>query len=461
MDIDFYTSSAFLGPACVFEPSDSYQMADAVLTFQNFSSPFAVRGGGHMPIADAANINSTGVLLSTAGLSQVQVSDDKKTVNVGPGNHWVDVYRGLEPYGLTVVGGRLGVVGVPGLLLGGGVSYFGNEYGWGSANIASFTVVLANGTVAVARADNEYSDLFWALRGGGNSFGIVTNFEMNTIEAPEVMIGLASYVNSEHTADDFIDAVHDYAVSGTKDHKSATIPTAEFIQALGTVFYSSFVFYNGKNESPASLKKFLGTKNGTSTNDQGLKTMTNSYSYRSMYKWSQELDPTFPLLKGDRQRFYVLNIHASNREAIAIVHDTYLDIAKSELPPGVLVAALAFPAVGEKYIEASTVNGGDPMSLDPEGAPYIWVEESITALSTVTDEQLDEFYDKANAEITKRLKERGIDIPAFLYLNDANPKQDVFATYPQENVQRLRRIRAKYDPERVYTDLMPGGWKVD
>lgn len=137
---DFYTSSAWLGPACVFEPSDSYQMADAVLTMQNHSSPFALRGGGHMPIADAANINSTGVLLSTYGLSQVQVSEDRKTVNIGPGNHWSDVYKGLEPYGLTVVGGRLGVVGVPGLLLGGGVSYFGNEYGWSSANIASYTV---------------------------------------------------------------------------------------------------------------------------------------------------------------------------------------------------------------------------------------------------------------------------------------------------------------------------------
>ena len=117
-------------------------MADAVLTFQNFSSPFAVRGGGHMPHAGAANINSTGVLLSTASLSQVEVSDDRKTVDVGPGNRWVDVYKGLEPYGLTVVGGRLGVVGVPGLLLGGGVSFFGNEYGWASANIASYTVCL-------------------------------------------------------------------------------------------------------------------------------------------------------------------------------------------------------------------------------------------------------------------------------------------------------------------------------
>lgn len=139
---DFYTTSAVLNPKCVFEPTTSEEMAGGVQILRNVSSPFAFRGGGHMPIGDAANINSTGVLLSSYGLTQVDVADDGKTVNVGPGNHWVDVYRGLESHGLTVVGGRLGVVGVPGLLLGGGVSFFGNEYGWASANIASFTVCM-------------------------------------------------------------------------------------------------------------------------------------------------------------------------------------------------------------------------------------------------------------------------------------------------------------------------------
>lgn len=320
--------------------------------------------------------------------------------------------------------------------------------------------MLANGKVVVARADNEYSDLFWALRGGGNSFAIVTNFEMTTIEAPTVMIGLASYVNNERVADAFIDAVHDYTVSGSKDYKSATIPTVEFIAPIGTTFYTSFVFYNGDNESPAALHKFLGKEGHNITTERKLTTMTNSFQRRSMYQWTKELDPTFPLLKGDRQRFYVLNIHAANREAIATVHDTFMEFAKSKLPPGVLAAALAFPAVGEKYIQASTVNGGDPMSLDPAGAPYIWVEESITAPGTVKDEDLDQFYDKVNAEITKRLKEKNIAIPKFVYINDANPGQDAFATYPRENLQRLKSVRAKYDPERVYTDLMPGGWKV-
>ena len=290
----------------------------------------------------------------------------------------------------------------------------------------------------------------------------MTNFELKTIDAPAVMVGLASYAPGPHVADAFIDAVHDYAVEGSKDYKSATIPTAAYIQAINGAAYSSFVFYNGKEKSPKALKKFLGKGNDTLSvpDDRKLTTLTNTYTYRSMNQWSHELDLAFPLLKGDRQRFYVLNIHAANREAIATVHDTFMEFAKSKLPPGVLAAVLAFPAVGDKYIQASTVNGGDPMSLDPAGAPYIWVEESITAPGTVKDEDLDQFYDKVNAEITKRLKEKNIAIPKFVYINDANPGQDAFATYPPENLQRLKSIRAKYDPERVYTDLMPGGWKV-
>jgi FAD/FMN-containing dehydrogenase len=105
-----------------------------------FNTPFAIRGGGHMPIANAANINSTGVLLATSGLSGLELSADKSVVFVGPGATWGNVYKYLEPHGLAVVGGRLGVVGVPGLLLGGGVSFFGNQYGWASDNVVLFEV---------------------------------------------------------------------------------------------------------------------------------------------------------------------------------------------------------------------------------------------------------------------------------------------------------------------------------
>lgn len=115
-------------------------MSFGVKTLVAAGTPFALQGGGHMPIAGAANIDSSGILLSSYNLDQLVMADDLSYVSVGPGNHWVDVYDYLEPYNKIIVGGRMGVVGVPGFLIGGGISFFSYEYGWSSANIASFEV---------------------------------------------------------------------------------------------------------------------------------------------------------------------------------------------------------------------------------------------------------------------------------------------------------------------------------
>ncbi|KAK7698714.1 hypothetical protein SLS64_012325 [Diaporthe eres] len=100
-----------------------------------------------MPIPDAANIDSRGVLLASSGFDQLKLSEDKSTIEVGAGNKWGQVYEYLAHYKLTVVGGRAGLVGVPGFLLGGGISFFGNEYGWASANVVQYDCVLANGDI--------------------------------------------------------------------------------------------------------------------------------------------------------------------------------------------------------------------------------------------------------------------------------------------------------------------------
>lgn len=105
-----------------------------------FGSQFAMKGGGHTPIEYINNINSSGVLLSSTALKTLALSLDGKTVSVGPGNRWGDVYSYLEPYELNVVGGRLGIVGVPGLIMGGGMSFLSWEHGFASSNIASLTV---------------------------------------------------------------------------------------------------------------------------------------------------------------------------------------------------------------------------------------------------------------------------------------------------------------------------------
>lgn len=77
-----------------------------ILTEAN--TTFAIRGGGHMPISNAANIETPGVLLASISMSQLKLSDDQSTIEVGTGNKWSQVYQFLAPYQLTVVGGRAG-----------------------------------------------------------------------------------------------------------------------------------------------------------------------------------------------------------------------------------------------------------------------------------------------------------------------------------------------------------------
>lgn len=92
-----------------------------------------MRGGGHMPIPDAANINSTGVQISSSNLRTLELSEDRETMSIGPGPRWGEVFIYMDGTNLTVVGGRLAPVGVPGLLLGGGISYFSYARGFASS----------------------------------------------------------------------------------------------------------------------------------------------------------------------------------------------------------------------------------------------------------------------------------------------------------------------------------------
>jgi len=93
-----------------------------------------------MPIPNYNGIDGSGVLISSSNLTTLSLSSDKSVVSVGPGNRWRDVYAYLKPSGLAAVGGRVGHVGVPGLLLGGGISFYSSEYGFASDNVMKYEV---------------------------------------------------------------------------------------------------------------------------------------------------------------------------------------------------------------------------------------------------------------------------------------------------------------------------------
>lgn len=126
-----------------------------------------------------------------SNLTALEVNEDENYVWVGPGHDWGQVFSYLSKFNLAAAGGRLSPVGVPGLLLAGGVNFHGNQHGWAADNVIEYEIVLANGTVKYATACSD-ADLFWALKGGSSNFGIVTKFKLNTFPSSQVLAGVYS-----------------------------------------------------------------------------------------------------------------------------------------------------------------------------------------------------------------------------------------------------------------------------
>ncbi|KAH8168505.1 FAD binding domain-containing protein [Sarocladium implicatum] len=191
--IDSYWSlTAKLQPWALILPRTSAEVAATVRALVSVPGlQFAIRSGGHMQNAGSNNI-SDGVTIDLGHLNSVTYHEDSKIASLQPGARWKEVYGVLEPLGRTVPGGRAGDVGVGGYLLGGGISYFNPRVGFACDSIVRYEIALANGDVVEADAEN-HPDLFLALKGGGNNLGIVTRFDMQTFENPELWGGLGIY----------------------------------------------------------------------------------------------------------------------------------------------------------------------------------------------------------------------------------------------------------------------------
>jgi FAD/FMN-containing dehydrogenase len=133
----------------------------------------AIRGGGHN--AGGLGVCDDGLVIDLSLMNYVRVDPNKKTVEVSGGALWRDVDHETHAFGLAVPSGIISTTGVAGLTLGGGLGYLARRYGLTIDNLLAVEIVLADGQFVVASA-KENSDLFWAVRGGGGNFGVVTSF---------------------------------------------------------------------------------------------------------------------------------------------------------------------------------------------------------------------------------------------------------------------------------------------
>jgi FAD/FMN-containing dehydrogenase len=187
-------------PNCILRPQSTQEISAAIrllsskLSDQD-SAPsdcqFGVRGGVHTAWKGANNIES-GVTIDLSQLTDIQLSPDRSIVTVEGGSTWDQVYKYLEGYKLGTLGGRVTGIGVGGLTLGGGISFFSARYGFVCDNLESIELVMADGKVENV-SSTAHPDLFRALKGGSNNFGVVTKFRMRTFPSGEFWGGQVYY----------------------------------------------------------------------------------------------------------------------------------------------------------------------------------------------------------------------------------------------------------------------------
>ncbi|KAJ5818193.1 hypothetical protein N7474_003784 [Penicillium riverlandense] len=436
---DYYWDvRADLSPACVFVPETADAVASAIEIFSSCNAQFAVRGGGHMNYPGSNNIDG-GVLVALGNLNSFTVNED--SIDVGPGLTWYDVYTALEPHGRVAIGGRMKTIGVPGLTLIGGFHYFNNKYGYAMDNVISYDVVLGNGTQVTAAKDS-HPDLFWALKGGANNYGVVTKFTLKTYNVPKVTSTIQIF--NESAFPQFFDAMCKSAVVDEEDPTAAgMIATISYNVTTKVASASLLGVQEGVSMPPSKFADFFSIPATMRMNN-----------VTTMGKWSSKLD-------SPKQMFRVMFSHKTMKpdsDTILSIYKAWKAAVEQISDVEGLYPTFVLNEITPSSLRVANTNGiGNVWGLQAEPL-MIWQFSTGWALAQ-DDRRVEAWSQQLTEHLHAINQEKGI-ASEFVYMGDAGDWQDPFAGFPAENVNRMREIRAAYDPNKVFSRLNWGGFKL-
>jgi FAD/FMN-containing dehydrogenase len=245
-------------PRAIVQCVDSADVMAAVAAGRDGGLDLAIRGGAHS-VPGFGTVDD-GLVIDLSRMNNVRIDPAKKVAWVGGGATWGDVDHATYPFGLAAPGGIISTTGVGGLTLGGGIGYLTRGVGLTIDSLLSADVVLADGRQVTA-SDYQNEDLFWALRGGGGNFGVVTSFEFQLHEVGDVVGGPMFYEVDDAAA--VLECYREFIARAPEQLGCffgwQIAPAAPFIpeNRVGDLFCALVMCWNGPHEEAGRVRKPL------------------------------------------------------------------------------------------------------------------------------------------------------------------------------------------------------------
>ncbi|KAJ6514314.1 FAD-binding domain-containing protein [Mycena vitilis] len=410
-------------PTCIVYPRNASHVQVAMASIYNLGSHYAVQAGAHSGMVGWNSI-SDGVLISFAHMTNTTYNASTDTITVQPGVHWGDAMNAVQAYGVSVIGGRASDIGT-GLLLGGGISFVSPEFGWSADSVKEMDVVLVTGQLVTATATNKYSDLFRALKGGANRFGIVTRYELypahtGTKDEKNWFGGVISYPASSSVALSNASARY---IREVTDPKAGLIVLLNTVNLTATDACTVYLFYHGATLPSDIFGSFLSIPSTSQTLSP-----LSYYDIEFLIPGSERGNGNqfgAAAWEGDESVFLSGYNHLLN----------FTSTYQQELLGSVLIIS---PIPRSQWAAAKS----GPNAIGDPGVAYAAINFNLiypTGL-TVRPPNVQPGFELLLAQT------QGPNKAIPLYTNECDASQNTFATYP--NFSTLKKTYAKYDPSR-------------
>lgn len=422
-----------------------------------------MKGGGTQLIPGINDITD-GVTIDLSQMNKTTLNAKRTTVSIQAGAKWGDVYKVLDPQGYTVAGGYATNVGVAGVTLGGGFSLYRYQRGWTFDNVQNFEIVLGNGTLTNAAADKN-TDLFKALKGGLGNLGVVTRIDFVPIKAGPFWGGIVQYNFSD--IKNFYQPFVKFTNDIVKDPKGSVIFTWTSIAATKSTFMGNLYDYVGNPvekeyynyTTPPTTSSILPAPFALYAFDKVGRPNNNTLRVDSVYNHAYELNGA------NNSRYLVSNIifkcdTTVLRDVDNIIQDVLRPYLDQQKPYPYDVAQVEYFPLPRLITDISNKHGGNVLGLDRVKDNSILLFVLFQWSDAAKDQIIQDLTTTILTKVTSYTKSVPGAFRDWQYSGLAYQDQDPIGSYGEANIKFLGKVSKKYDPQQVFQNLVPGGWKL-